>query len=338
MSRRANPKIVGGFVLIALALLVAAALVFGSFTFLETTRKFVVFFEGSVDGLQQGSAVLFRGVPLGRVIDVGIRYDPQNSTFEIPVIIEIRPGVIARYSPRTATDVDFLKRLIDEGLRARLESASLVTGQQVVQLNFLPGTPIKLEKTDLPYFQIPAVPSPTQQIMSSVDVAARDLPTLIKRATAVLDGVQAMLSPENRAAVTTVLESAASAMKALQTDAESLGPVIGGAQNTIAGAGQLTKHLDGVVQDNRDDIRATLRNFREATVTVNKLMDQLNQIAAANRIPIKQFTEGTLPDLSALIIDARTTVNKATTVLDSLERNPTRFIFGNKMGQGVELK
>src|SRR5580704_2812074 len=98
MSRRANPKIVGGFVLTALALLVAAALVFGSFTFLETTRKFVVFFEGSVDGLQQGSAVLFRGVPLGRVIDVGIRYDPQNSTFEIPVIIEIRPGVIARLS------------------------------------------------------------------------------------------------------------------------------------------------------------------------------------------------------------------------------------------------
>jgi paraquat-inducible protein B len=337
MSRRANPKIVGGFVLIAIALLVAAALVFGSFTFFETTRKFVVFFEGSVDGLQQGSAVLFRGVPLGRVIDVGIRYDPEDSTFEIPVIIEIRPGVIARYSPRTA-DIDVVKRLIDEGLRARLESASLVTGQQVVQLNFFPGTPIKLGKTDLPYFQIPAIPSPTQQIMSSVDVAARDLPTLIKEATAVLDGVQAMLSPENRAAVTTILESAASAMKALQTDAESLGPVIGGAQNTIAGAGQLTKHLDGVVQDNREDIRATLRNFREATVTINKLINELNLVVATNRPPIRNFMDGTLPDLTALIIDARTTVNKATAVLDSLERNPTRFIFGNRMGQGVELK
>jgi hypothetical protein len=45
-----------------------------------------------------------------------------------------------------------------------------------------------------------------------------------------------------------------------------------------------------------------------------------------------------LPDLTTLIIDARTTVNKATAVLDTLERNPTRFIFGNRMGQGVELK
>ena len=55
MSRRANPKIVGGFVLAAIALLVAGALVFGSFTFFEATRRIVVFFEGSVDGLTQGS-------------------------------------------------------------------------------------------------------------------------------------------------------------------------------------------------------------------------------------------------------------------------------------------
>jgi paraquat-inducible protein B len=338
MSRRANPKLVGGFVLTAIVLLVGAALVFGSFSFFEVTRKAVVFFEGSVDGLTQGSAVLFRGVPLGKVVDVGIRYDPSKKTFEIPVIIEIRPGVIARFSPAATTNIELMKQLVDEGLRARLQSASLVTGQQVVQLNFFPDTPIKLEKTDLPYFQIPTVPSPTQQIMSTVDVAAKDLPTLIREATTVLDRVQQILSPENEAALHSLLENAASAMKALQADADSLGPLIGGAENTMASAGQLTKRLDSVVQDNREDIRATLRNFREATITVNKLMDQLNQIATTNRVPIRQFSEGTLPDLTALIIDARTTVNKATAVLDSIERNPTKFLFGNKMGQGVELK
>jgi len=338
MSRRANPKLVGGFILAAIGLLVAAALVFGSFTFFEVTRRFVVFFQGSVDGLTQGSAVLFRGVPLGRVIDVGIRYDSRDSSFEIPVIVEIRPGVIARYSPPATMETEGLKRLIDAGLRARLESASLVTGQQVVQLNFFPGTPINLQKTDLPYYQLPTVPSPTQEIMSSVDIAARDLPTLIKQVAAVLDRVQQILSPENEAAIHSLLESAASAMKTLQADAESLGPLISGAQDTVTSAGQLTTHLDAVVQNNREDIRAIVKNFRENTVSLNKLIDQLNQVATANRIPIRQFMDGTLVDLRALIIDARTTVNKATTVLDSLERNPTRFIFGNRMGQGVELK
>src|SRR5215469_3662459 len=234
--------------------------------------------------------------------------------------------------PAQKSPEETLKSSIDEGLRARLETASLVTGQQVVQLNFFPGT-IKLEQTDLPHLQIPTVPSPTQQIMSSVDAAAKDLPTLIKEAT-----VQQILSPENEAAIHSILESAASAMKSLRADAASLSQLIDGADNTLASAGQLSKHLDGFVQDNREDIRATVRNFREATVTLNKLMEQLNQIAATNRLPIRQFTEGALPDLTALIIDARTTVNKATAVLDSLERNPTRFIFGNRMGQGVELK
>jgi paraquat-inducible protein B len=238
--------------------------------------------------------------------------------------------VIARYSPPAAPNTELVKQLIDHGLRARLESASLVTGQQVVQLNFFPGTPIKLEQTDLSYTQIPTFPSPTQQIMSSVDVAARDLPTLIRQATAVLDRVQQILSPENESAIHSILESAAAAMKSLQADAESLSQVIDGADSTLASAEQLSKHVDGIVQHNREDIRATLRNFREATITVNKLMDHLNQIATTNRLPIRQFTEGTFPDLTALIIDARTTVNKATAVLDSLERNPTRFIFGNR--------
>jgi paraquat-inducible protein B len=338
MSRRANPKLVGGFVLAAIGLAVAAALVFGGFTVFEPTRKFVVFFQGTVDGLAQGSQVLFRGVPVGKVVDIGIRYDPRDSSFSIPVIIEIRPGVIAKYSPPATLSAEGLKRLIDEGLRARLETSSLVTGQQVVQLNFFPGTPVTLQQTDLPYYQLPTLPSPTQQLMSSINAAAQDLPTLIRKATALIDSGQNFLSPDNEAAVHSLLESAASAMKKLDAAATNLDPLLVGAENTVASAGQLTKHLDVVVQDNREDIRATLRNFRGATLNANKLLDQLNQIAVENRRPIRQFTEGSLPDLSALIIDARTTVNKATAVLDSLERNPVRFIFGNKMDQGVPLK
>jgi len=158
--------------------------------------------------------------------------------------------------PAQKSPEETLKSSIDEGLRARLETASLVTGQQVVQLNFFPGT-IKLEQTDLPHLQIPTVPSPTQQIMSSVDAAAKDLPTLIKEAT-----VQQILSPENEAAIHSILESAASAMKSLRADAASLSQLIDGADNTLASAGQLSKHLDGFVQDDREDIRATVRNFR----------------------------------------------------------------------------
>jgi ABC-type transporter Mla subunit MlaD len=337
-SRRANPRMIGAFVIGGIGLLVAAALIFGSFSFFQTTRRFVVFLEGSVDGLTVGSPVLFRGVPLGQVVEIGIRYDPTQKSFEIPVIIQVRPDVIQKYSPPSTLDPTGLQQLIDQGLRARLESASLVTGSQVVQLNFYPGTPVKLVKTDLPYYQIPALPSPTQELMSSVDTAAKDLPTLIKEGIATLDRIQKIVSPENEKTISTILKRAASMMKSLEVDAESIGPVIGRADDALAGVHQLTVHVDGLVQENRADIRASLRNFRQATVSVDKLMDQLNGLVAENRPPIRQFTEGSLPDLSALILDTRTAVNKAATIFDSIERSPTRFIFGNKMEQGVQLK
>jgi hypothetical protein len=107
-------------------------------------------------------------------------------------------------------------------------------------------------------------------------------------------------------------------MKSLKTDAVSISPVIGRA-DSVAGVHQLTGYLDGLVQENREDIRASLRNFRQATVSADKLMDQLNGVVAENRRPICQLTEGSLPDLSALITDTRTAAGKATTILDSIE-------------------
>jgi paraquat-inducible protein B len=337
-SRRASPKLIGGFVVGGIALLVAAALVFGSFTFFQTTHRFVVFLQGSVGGLTVGSAVLFRGVPLGQVVDIGIRYDLADKSFQIPVIIDIRPDVIQKYSPPATLGRAGLRRLIDQGLRARLESLSLVTGSQVVQLDFYPGAPVNLVKTDLSYQQIPTLPSPTQQLMSSLDAAAQDLPALIKRATATFDRMEKIVSPENAKAVSNILASAASMMKTLDADASLVGPMIGRADDTLAGIDRLAGHVDGVVQENREDIRVSLQNVRRGTTSFDKLMAQLNGVVAENRVPIRQFTEGSLPDLSGLIVDSRTAVDKATTIFDSIERNPTRFIFGNKTSEGVRLR
>ena len=57
-SRRANPKLIGGFVIAGIGLVVAATLIFGSFTFFQPTDQFVVFFQGTVDGLNSRFACL----------------------------------------------------------------------------------------------------------------------------------------------------------------------------------------------------------------------------------------------------------------------------------------
>ena len=72
MSRETNPKIVGAFVLGALALIVVVFVVFGSGKLFQPLETYVTYFRGNVKGLKVGSPVLVRGVEIGK--EAGLRY------------------------------------------------------------------------------------------------------------------------------------------------------------------------------------------------------------------------------------------------------------------------
>ena len=67
MSQRANPTLIGAFVVGAIALAVAGALILGGRQWFARPQPYVMFFDGSVAGLAVGSPVQYRGVPLGSV-------------------------------------------------------------------------------------------------------------------------------------------------------------------------------------------------------------------------------------------------------------------------------
>ena len=88
-----NPKIIGAFVSLMLGLIVAMVMYFGTANFLNRSTHFILFFDQSVNGLQIGSAVKFRGVPVGEVKRIMIRAEGQREdSTAIPVIIEINPN------------------------------------------------------------------------------------------------------------------------------------------------------------------------------------------------------------------------------------------------------
>ena len=84
MSKKANPGLIGLFVIGAVVLLVAAVLLFGSGRLFKETDLSVTYFEGSVTGLQKGSAVLFRGVPVGSVAEVFATVDRESLELQWP--------------------------------------------------------------------------------------------------------------------------------------------------------------------------------------------------------------------------------------------------------------
>lgn len=133
--------------------------------------RYLVYFNSSVKGLRRGSSVDFRGIRVGQVVDVRLTWDPKTMTAAIPVLIEIEPNrlVIQGDVPRDGlSPTRAMRRLVERGLRAQLQTASIITGDLSVSLDFFDDQP-KAElqmQGDLPV--IPAVPSQLDQITNSV--------------------------------------------------------------------------------------------------------------------------------------------------------------------------
>lgn len=136
--RRANPFAIGAFVVGALAIMVAALIVLPGRHWFDRPQRVVMFFSGSVFGLQQGAPVVFRGVRVGSVTEISVHYDRKTDSFAIPVVAELDDDAVRGLEGRfTHDDIGHaLPLLIKRGLTAQLGTQSLVTGQLYVDLDF----------------------------------------------------------------------------------------------------------------------------------------------------------------------------------------------------------
>jgi len=138
--KEANPKFIGVFVIGGLSLLVTALVLFSSQDLFETKRLFVAYFQQSVNGLNVGAPVRFRGIPIGEVKEIDGVYDPETGSMVPRLTFEIRPEVLVN-AVVSEGEYSLLPFLLKSGMRASLKSASLLTGQLYVALDFRPNTP-----------------------------------------------------------------------------------------------------------------------------------------------------------------------------------------------------
>ena len=131
MAKRVNPTLVGAFVLGAFLLVIAAILVLGGENIFVQKRRFVIYFGDAIKGLTVGAPVTFKGVVVGRVINLKVRYVKETGRTEIPVLIDLDPNkVVTPGDDSEATSL--LHQMIDQGLRAQMNPESLITNQQKV--------------------------------------------------------------------------------------------------------------------------------------------------------------------------------------------------------------
>ena len=145
MAKQSFKTAVGAFVIGGLALLVAGIILLGGGRMFSDDIEYVLYFDGSVSGLNIGAPVVFRGVPMGQVTRISLEANPRDASVTIPVYIRldensiVRAGVTGELTDNFRQEI--LRRLIQRGLRARLQLQSLITGQYRVKLCLLYTSP-----------------------------------------------------------------------------------------------------------------------------------------------------------------------------------------------------
>ncbi len=141
----------------------------------QLKTRWLIYFNGSVRGLIPGAPVEFRGIPIGRVIDVKLDFDEVAVSFDIPVIVEIEPErIFSDLSLNGKKDLKpIMNQLVAKGLRAQLKSGNLLTGQKLVEFDMHTGAPAANIIWEGAYPKLPSLPDSveavTTQIASIID-------------------------------------------------------------------------------------------------------------------------------------------------------------------------
>jgi paraquat-inducible protein B len=130
-----------------------------SATFVRSVQ-FLSIFSGSVAGLAPGTPVDLRGIKVGQVDSVGLRYDPQLDRVVVPVRFAVEPERVAQLDLPYGGDLDrMMADLVRRGLKVRLDTTSLITGAKQLTIDVFTDTAPASFAKDGDAYVIPALES-----------------------------------------------------------------------------------------------------------------------------------------------------------------------------------
>jgi paraquat-inducible protein B len=298
---------------------------------------FILFFKESIRGLNVGAPVEFKGIKVGSVVDVRLEFDKRDSSFRIPVLIEIEPQrIIEREIIEVSSPYETLKNLVDHGLRARLQTGSILTGQLLVELGMHPDTPIHLANEAGPYPELPTIPPANfEQITNSMKniLAKVEKVDLDKIGMELLEAFQ----QANRLVSGPELRGIVKGANKLMNSQEI--------QETIKGANKLVNSKD--IEDSIHNLKESLHSFKSILHKLDKRAEpiavNLEQAIGAGhhalekaRVTLGLIDEVLKPEsplqfrFNQLTEELAETARSIRALLDMLERNPNSIIFGKK--------
>lgn len=348
MSNKANPAAIGVFVLGAMVLAVVSVVMFGSGRLFSQTEKFILYFDDSLNGLDIGAPVKFKGVPIGEVTDIFIRLNQSPDSPHIPVIIQIDTEHLQQVhnvQVDLANSEVFAEQVNNLGLRGSLQQASFVTGKLFVELDYYADAPPPefVQEPDpetdrLTYKEIPTLRSGLTEVIQKVSLMVNEISRIPfaeigRKVDRSLGTLNEKLSALDVDAINAELVATLEQTRALLEDPEMV---------------VLTKNLNLAIADYRkvaESLDATLIDARQLVIKANDnfepLLDDLELTTAQARDSLKQ-AETLFVSLNSQVSPGSPLANRLDrtlwdigqaaqalrTLADYLERNPNAIITG----------
>lgn len=309
METRASYILVGTFVLSLVAAAVVIVVWLAKVQFDVAPTRYVIRFTGDVTGLNVGSAVRYRGVPVGNVTDM--RIDPTDVRMT-RVEVELIEG--------TPVKTDTVAQIAAQGITG-LAFILLTGGTQEASTLTAPT------KKTLP--EIQSRPSPLQEVLSR-------LPQIFERAVTLGDRLTKLFDDRNLAAIAQTLENIRQVSETMNSEKgdmrqllregrEALSVLRELAVESRAVAARIDSHVDPIA----GDAKATLADLRRAIDSIGGVARKAEQVIEENRGPLRDFSQVGLREMAQFVAEARVLVDSLIRLSHQIERDPARFFFGD---------
>ncbi len=345
MSKKANPRLVGSFVLGGIFLAVLSFFLLGGGIFREKI-KCVAFFDGSVKGLSVGAPVAFRGVKVGTVTDIQLLVERGKLNYRIPVFFDIEK---ARLKVDGAEDRSWdlnLDRLVERGLRAQLTVQSFVTGLLMIELDFRPDTPVRLVGSIKGLPEVPTIPSdladflkrfekvPVEDMFSQVTEIVRtlrifldspDLEQALQDVRDTLAGMNALVAKVDVRADSLLNEGTlvlSELRSTLTVFNEGLAGILQNLDGTVGAARNVAVRLDQQLPSMMVDMEETLKAGQSAMRQVEAALERV-EASARDDSPLMYTLQEVLTEVAAASRSMRV-------LTDYLQNHPEALLRGKK--------
>jgi phospholipid/cholesterol/gamma-HCH transport system substrate-binding protein len=309
MEREANYAAVGAFVLIV-------ALIGGLFVYWysdsrehRSYQRYEIYFDGSVSGLDRGSAVRYLGVNVGRVVDMKI--DPTDAS-RVQVIVDI--------DSTTPISADTVAELSLQG----------VTG--LLYIDLLKVREARALQAPVPSQKYPVIRS----VRSNFDVFLASLPEVVASAGQLIERASKLLSDRNINALTRSFDNIEKATSGLPDTLRQVNALVVDLRSAAKELSDTAASTRGVVQASGPEIVAAVQHARVAADHLADATGRLDKMIEDNRQDVRSFTRDGLSDLERFLEEGRAAAEDIKELSRSLRENPSQLIY-QPPERGVEI-